>query len=266
LQRFSEVEEQKSLMGKTKEGEREALRQQYEMNRGAAFARYGEELSTLYNSQGWQGVFGNYFVQYIRENEQLLREWSSSANQSMLIVQVAVESMGAMSRKAFDQFAKGMGQNIANAIVYKKSIGEAMQAATAATLNALAAEAMVAAIVSAGYGFYYLGRGKYDSAAFCFTAAAMFGSVGTAAAVAGRAIAPSQAGSKAESSSSSSSSTSSSSTSSSASQGPSVAIYISGHVIGTSGIEQLTDIINEAVADRDVKLLASSVKQAGASR
>jgi hypothetical protein len=264
LQRFSEVEEAKALKGKTSEAEIAATRAQYDMLRGAAFARYGEELSTLYNSQGWQGVFGNHFTQYIRENEQLLREWSSSADQSMSIVRVAVESLGTMSRKAFMQFAQGMGQNIANAIVYKKTIGEAMQAATAATISAFAAEAMIAALVSAGYGFYYLGRQMYQSAAFCFTAAAMFGSVGTVAAVAGRAIAPSSAGSKGESNSAgTSSSASSSSTSSSASQGPSVTINVSGHIIGSSGIEELTDIINEAVTGRDVRLISTATKLAG---
>jgi hypothetical protein len=42
-----------------------------------------------------------------------------------------------------------------------------------------------------------------------------------------------------------------------------VAIYISGHVIGPSGIEELTDIINEAVVGRDVRLIATGVKQWG---
>jgi len=266
LQRFSQVEEEKTLKVAKSEEEREIIRRQYEMNRAAALARYGEDLTALYNSQGWQGVFGNHFAQTIWENEELLRQWSTSANQSHLMVQVSLQSLGQMLRETFDRWAKAMGQNIADAIVYRKSIGEAMRAATAAALESLAAQAFVEAIFSTALGFLRLAQWDFVGAASAFTAAAIFGTVGVAAAVAGRAIAPksSSASKSSGAGSSGSESTSSSSSSSSSSNQKSVQINIYGHVVGTSGIEQLTDIINEAVADRDVKLLASAVKSEGA--
>ncbi len=45
------------------------------------------------------------------------------------------------------------------------------------------------------------------------------------------------------------------------SAGTRVVINIQGHVIGRSGIEELTGMINEAVKDRDVRLVATQVRQ-----
>jgi hypothetical protein len=42
-----------------------------------------------------------------------------------------------------------------------------------------------------------------------------------------------------------------------------VQIYIQGHIIGQSGIEELTQMINEAVKERDVRLVATQVRQGG---
>jgi hypothetical protein len=39
-------------------------------------------------------------------------------------------------------------------------------------------------------------------------------------------------------------------------------VIVNGHIVGRAGIEELTEIINEAVRDRDVRLIATQVKQA----
>jgi len=266
LARYSAAEEQKKLVTAKDEQEREIIRRQFELNRQAALNQYGTGLVMLQNSQGWEGVFGDYFAQQIRGNEELLREWSESANRSTIMVRVSMETLRQSAQRTFTTFAQGMGQNIANAIVYRKSIGEAMRAAAAETISAFAAEAMIAAIVASGYGFYYLARQMYTSAANAFIAAGVFASVGTAAAVAGRAIAPKESTSNSSStaSSASSSSTSTSSTSSTEETAKTrVSIVINGHVIGRTGVEELAEIINDAVINRDVRLVATQTKQRG---
>jgi len=40
-------------------------------------------------------------------------------------------------------------------------------------------------------------------------------------------------------------------------------VYVYGNIIGRQGIEELTDVINDAVQNRDVKLIASRVKTPG---
>ena len=44
------------------EGERQAIETQFALNRQAALTRYQGQLQSLYNSSGWQGVFGNVFA------------------------------------------------------------------------------------------------------------------------------------------------------------------------------------------------------------
>ncbi|HWQ55688.1 MAG TPA: hypothetical protein VN442_18520, partial [Bryobacteraceae bacterium] len=191
LQRWSEVELAKAQKDQGP-GEKLALEQQYALNREAALQRYGQELQVLYNSQGWQGMFGEPFAQALREDEQLLREWAESADQAMMMVRISGEVTSESLRRGFRNFSQGMGQNIAQAIVYKKSIGEAMREAAASTLASIAAESFMYAIYSAGLGFVRLAQHDYAAAGQAFTAAAIFGGVGAAAAVAGRMIAPAQ--------------------------------------------------------------------------
>jgi len=270
LVRYSEVEEAKTLKNYTEEGEREAIRRQFDMNRAAAFARYGEEMTALYNSQGWRGLFGAEFAQGLRGNEALLREWAYSVDQAMMMPQVSVEVLGDMSRKAFGQFAQGMAQNIAQSVVFGKSTGEAMRMALASVLESLGAQALAYAIYSLGLGFLRLAEYSPGSASQAFQAAAIFGQVGVEALVAGRLIAPKQGGAAGGGSQASGAGAASGVGGGAAGGaaggggGTRVAIYIQGHVIGPSGIEELTDIINEAVVGRDVRLIATGVKQVGA--
>jgi hypothetical protein len=264
LVKYSEVEEAKALKLAESEEAQNAIRAQFAMNRDLLLQKYGRDLTALYNSQGWQGVFGSGFAENIRQNEELSRKWAESVNRSTLMVAATMESLEEILMRAFDQWAKGMGQNIANAIVYKKSIGEAMRAATAAVLESVAAECLVLAIKAAGYGFLYLALQKYDSAAQAFTSAAIFGSAGVATAVVGRAIAPSQNQAATNSSASSagtSTAGSSAAQSADSARGTTLQVIVNGHIVGVSGIEELTDMINDAVRNRDVKLIASQVRQ-----
>jgi hypothetical protein len=271
LLEFNRVEEAKLLKTAQTFDQVLAIELRFHVNRTAVLTKYQQALLALTNSTGWKGVFGNQFAQGIRGNEELLRQWALSANQSLLMVKVAVESLGEMGQRAFGQFAQGMAANIAHAFIYQKSIGQAMRAALAATLETIAAESLVQAIYAMALGFLRLAHHDYPGASAAFTAAAIFGGVGAAAAVAGRFIAPKEAGASGGGSAASGGSGSNAAGGSSSSDttgaagggGPRVAVYIYGHVVGTSGIEQLTDIINEAVVQRDVKLISSGVKTAG---
>jgi len=264
-ERFGAIEESKALSVAKSEQEQDIIRAQFALNRRASLEAYLGDLNALRNSEGWQGVFGEQFGSAIRGNEELLRMWGESANQSLMMVSVAMEGTQETFQRGFRSFAQGMGQNIAQAFVYRKSIGEAMRAAAASTIAAIASESIVNAIYATGLGFLRLAQHDYAGAAEAFKAAAVFGSVGVIAAVAGRAIAPassSSSGSSAGSSgSSSSASASGSSAETSTSSSPRVAIYIQGNVVGRTGIDELIDIVNEAVQERDVRLYATAVKQ-----
>lgn len=226
---------------------------------------YRRDLNLLVNSQGWNSVFGEYFAQQIRYNESLLQEWAQTANQSLMMVDVALETIRENMRQAFGQFAQAMGANVAAAVVYQKSIGEAMKAATAATLQQIAAQSYVQAIYATALGFLRIAQWDWAGAAAAFQAAALFGTVGTAAAVAGRAIAPRQeaAGGAGAGGGGGTTAGTESGAGGGSQGGPRVAIYVSGNIIGQAGIEELTGMINDAVQHRDVRLVATQVRQGG---
>ncbi len=139
-----------------------------------------------------------------------------------------------------------------------------MRAALAATLQSIAAESLVQAIYATGLGFLRLAQHDYPAAAKAFTAAGIFGSVGVAAAVAGRAIAPRQesaAGREAGGEGTSGRGQAGGPIEAQERPRTQVNIYISGHVVGPSGVEELADMLNEAVKDRDVRLVATQVRQ-----
>ncbi|HLI33408.1 MAG TPA: phage tail tape measure protein [Terriglobia bacterium] len=94
------------------------------------------------------------------------------------------ELMAGMSQ----HFADAMGANIAQAIVYGASIKEAMERALKATLESIAAKAIVQAIYSTALGFLLLAEMNFSGAAQAFEAATVFGLVGGAAAAVGAAV------------------------------------------------------------------------------
>jgi hypothetical protein len=160
---------------------------------------------------------------------------------------------------------QALGQAIAMAIVYRGSITDAMRQATAAVLASLAAEAFVRAIYATALGFWHLAHFNFKAAGEAFTSAAIFGAVGGAAAVAGRAIAPPRTGGGVSATPVGLVGGLPADGGGSASDRPrgGVTVIIQGHVIGRAGIEEMTDIINEAVRDRDVRLIATSVRRSG---
>jgi len=233
-----------------------------------------QDLQQLWNSQGWRGTFGDEFTQDIRRNEQLMKEWATSSNQSLLMVKVALESMDEMAQKAFQQMAQGMGAGSAHAMIYEKSIGAAMKAALVATLESLAGQAYAHAIYSLALGFLDLAEGNEPGAVAAFEAAALFAAVGTAAALIGRAIGPggSSGGAGGAGGGSDTSKPSQTSQQASASRdqqlgavgapsgasGPHVTVIVQGHVIGTSGVSELCGMLNDAVMSQGNTLTATN--------
>jgi hypothetical protein len=270
-QKFSQAEEAKVLAAATSAEAVAQTEQQFASARKALLDNYQRDLQALENSQGWQGVFGNYFAQQIKGDEQLSQQWATSMNQSSLMVQVAMESLSEMGQHAFEGLAQGMGGAIAHAEVYSKSVGQAMRQALASTVESIAAEADARAIYSLALGFLDLAEGNSSAAGSAFEAAALFGAVGLAAGVAGRAVAgPSGGGASGGGRGGSGGGGSrgggqfgtvggDGNPQSSATAGG-VSVHVYGHVVGASGIEQLASMLNDAVQNRDVRLVATQVR------
>jgi hypothetical protein len=262
-QAYSQAEEAKAKATATTEPQRLAIERAFGQMRTQITQKYAQDLQALRNSQGWQGVFGNEFAKTIRGNEALTREWATSTHQSAMMVRVTLEALKETAQDTFGSFAQGMGSSIADAIVYKKSIGEAMQAAAASTLESLAAEALVYSIYSFGLGWLRLAQYDYTGATQAFTAAAIWGGVGGATALAGRAIAPASASAQTGSTSGTSSGSGTSSAASAGSSGsgsgqtvPTIQINVMGHLYGNA--DAVIDAINDAVLTRDKTLTATN--------
>jgi hypothetical protein len=260
---FVAAEEKKALAAKTSDAGRAAVAAQYAAIRAALLKKEDTDLQALHNSQGWRGVFGSEFAQMIRGNEALSKEWASSTNQSLMMVRVTMEGLKEVGEQTFQALTRGMGQNIAAAWIYKKSIGEAMKAALEATLENLAGQAMGWAIYSLAMGFTDLAVGDTVGAAAAFEAAAIWGAVGGVAAIAARAMAPPQAasggamGASAPGSSpvTASGSGSGGTGSAAAGNGYNLTVIVQGNAYT---VDPLIDAINEAVTQRDKALTATN--------
>ena len=257
---YSDAELAKAKALAQDDTQRLALEQIFAAARKGLLDKYALDLQTLQNSQGWQGVFGSKFGTLLKGNEALLREWAGSSNQSLMMVRVSLQGLRDEGQRAFEGLAQGMGQNIANAFIYRKSIGEAMRAAVASTLESLAAESLTWAIYSTALGFTRLAQHDGPGAASAFTAAAIWGSVGAAAAVAGRVVAPPQSATAAAAGAAGSTAagTTTSAATGAGTAAPHVVVNVMGHVFGISGVEQLAAAINDAVLNRDVQLTATN--------
>ena len=270
LQKFSDVEEAKALKAAQGDAEIALVHQRYAAVRDSITTKYQQDLQTLQNSQGWQGVFGNKFVEMLKGNEALLKQWQQSANQSLLMVKVSLQDLKQMSQQAFEQFAQSMGSGAVAAAIQGKSIEAAMRQAVAATLESIASQAAVQAIYAAGLGFLDLAEQNYPGAEAAFTSAAIFGSVAAAATVGAKAITPSSAtgagGGGGASGSSGGSGGGGSANGAVAGSGassqpqPYVHIEVQGNVYGPGGVQALVDQINQAVYGNNMQLYASSNK------
>lgn len=263
---FSDAEQAKVLLTTNDETKIAAIHAEFAALRTALLGKYGADLQALANSQGWQAVFGSKFADGLKNNEALMKQWATSSNQSAMLVQVSMENLKEMSQQAFDQMAQGMGAGIANALVYSKSIGAAMEAVLKSTLESLAARAFTEAIFSTAWGFMDLAEGNAAGASAAFTAAAIFGAVGAAAGVAGIAVpggsgaTGTSAGASAGSGSSGSGQGAATGVTAAPAAGPHVTVNVQGHVFGVSGVQELASAINDAVLNRDVTLTATNTK------
>ncbi len=200
-------------------------------------------------------------------NRQVAQLWKTEVVASLVEVLNVSENLSVTMLQGFTEFDSALGSNIANAIIWQKSIGEAFSKAAVQAIESIAQESLVRAIYSTALGFYLLAVQDYTGAAAAFESAAIYGAVGGAAALAGRALAtPPAAGSasrqsapKSGGSISGNSASSQSSAASSAAQSP-VQVIFQGPVYGgQAGIDELVRHISQAVTERDVNLVAYTV-------
>jgi hypothetical protein len=263
-EQYGQTQEQKALKTAQTEAEAATIREFYARIQTQLLQKYQQDLNALKNSQGWEGIFGSKFAEDLRNNQQLLHNWSTASNQSLLMVQVSLENLKEMGQKAFQGLAQGMGGAIADSLVYSKSITKAMEAALESTLESIASQCITYALYSTGLGFLRLAQYDSAGAASAFEAAAIFGTVGAVAAVAGRAMAPAQgAGASGSGGGGAAGGAGAAGTSASGSGGggtqqqPYVQVNVQGHVIGPNSGQMLADIINQAVYNNDTTLYAS---------
>ena len=89
------------------------IRQMYAQMRTQLTQRYQNELHRLLNSQGFQGIFGSYFGSLLKGDEEAMRQWAQSGNQSGLLLSMTWKIVKNDAKQAFDTMLQGMGQTIA---------------------------------------------------------------------------------------------------------------------------------------------------------
>ena len=201
--------------------------------------------------------------------------WRAAFVADMRAVQDSSLLLQASLVEGFFLFDNALARNATNAIIWQKSIGEAFQKAAVTAIGAIAQEAIVRAIYSTALGFYLLAIRDFSGAAQAFESAALFGAVGGAAALAGRALAGSASNSSASatanqnsaSSAPAATSASQAATPRAAPEQKTVQVIFQGPVYGgQAGIDELVRHISQAVTDRDVNLVAYTVVRQPATR
>ena len=214
-----------------------------------------------------------FITNVLDRNRETARVWRSDLTASFADVQNASEGLSTNLGQNFLRFDAALGANIANAFVWQKSIGEAFQKAALHAIGAIAQEAIVRAIYSTALGFYLLAVQDYRGAALAFKSAAIYGVVGGAAALAGRALASSESrgseggsASRQQASAASQATAGATGTSATAPQ-KTVQVIFQGPVYGgQAGIDELVRHISRAVEERDVNLVAYTVVRQPATR
>jgi len=116
------------------------------------------------------------------------RELQDQAREFVATIQGSVVPLGEILRGAFLQVADAIGQTVANYVLLGETGPAVMRKILAQALASIAAEAAVNAIKELALGFATLFFNPAESAAH-FTAAAIWGSIGGVAAIAGRGVA-----------------------------------------------------------------------------
>lgn len=209
----------------------------------------------------------------IRQFRASLQTWKSEIGADFGEILNTSQALQSGLVGTFEAFDLRLSANTANAIIWQKSIGAAFGKAAVQAIGALAQESLVRAIYSTALGFYLLAIRDFEGAANAFEAAATFGLVGGAAALAGRALAGSLSGpgSPSTNSTRSAGSTSAAQPRSTASAAPAaqqtVQVIFQGPVYGgQAGIDELVRQISTAVTQRDVNLVAYTVVRQPATR
>jgi hypothetical protein len=210
----------------------------------------------------------------LNRNRQVAQLWKTELVASFVDVLNTSQALSSSLGRSFLIFDSALGANIANAIIWQKSIGEAFRKAALQAVGSIAQEALVRAIYATALGFYLLAIRDYGGAALAFKSAAFYGAVGGAAALAGRALAGPEV-SKGEGGTTSSGGTtsepsareSSTATTETTTSQKTVQIIFQGPVYGgQAGIDELVRHISRAVTERDVNLVAYTVVRQPATR
>lgn len=165
--------------------------------------RLDEQIKQFKNQMVIEGIeLTNQEAEATRDAAQAYREyqesvWNASMKQAEFRAQQneTVESASGMTtllnmfRNAFNGVAQALGNVVQQWVLYGKTGPAVMKQVLASALAAIAAEATVRAIYALAMGFFFLATHQYTDATNAFIAAAVFGSIGIGAALAGRAIA-----------------------------------------------------------------------------
>ncbi len=208
----------------------------------------------------------------LTRNQQTAQFWKTQMVANFAEVLNASELLQASLVRSFMTFDTALGVNIASAVIWQRSIGEAFRKAALAAIGSIAQEALVRAIYSTALGFYLLAVQDYRGAALAFKSAATFGVVGGAAALAGRALAgpdvrEAEKGSTVRQPGNVAPdyivSGGKQNTSATQAAQKTVQVVFQGPVYGgQAGIDELVRHISQAVTERDVNLVAyTTVRQ-----
>jgi hypothetical protein len=206
----------------------------------------------------------------LNRNRQAAQLWKTDLVTIFAEVLDANEALTNSLGRSFVMFDTALGINIANAVIWQRSIGEAFRKAALSAIGAIAQEALVRAIYSTALGFYLLAIQDYRGAGLAFKSAAIYGAVGGAAAVAGRALAApdvreSERGQEVRRPGSDAPDAIVSNRGGAAANSPqqTVQVIFQGPVYGgQAGIDEMVRHISRAVTERDVNLVAyTTVRQ-----
>lgn len=205
----------------------------------------------------------------LTRNQQVAQFWKTQMVANLAEVLNASDLLQASLVRSFMTFDTALGVNIASAVIWQRSIGEAFRKAALSAISSIAQEALVRAIYSTALGFYLLAVQDYRGAALAFKSAATFGAVGGAAALAGRALAGPDVQEAQEGSSVRQPgnvapdyivSGGKQNTSNAQAAQKTVQIVFQGPVYGgQAGVDELVRHISQAVTERDVNLVAYTV-------
>jgi hypothetical protein len=133
----------------------------------------------------------------------VVEDWSTTTSKDLGLNTVTsnaeaigstVGQMGKIGTKAFNDMGKAIGATVAQWVMAGKTGPAAMRTILAATLAAVAQEAIVKAVESLALGFQRLAEHDYPAAGHAFIAAGLWASLAVGSALVGRAVAPAQGG------------------------------------------------------------------------